>query len=92
MPIHFTAFHPDFKMKDRARTTFATLQTARDIALSAGMKYVYTGNVHDNKGQTTYCPECSSKVIERDWHSVISVNMTGNKCGVCGSEIDGVFE
>ena len=91
VPHHFTAFHPDFKMTDRQRTPAATLQKAREIALEAGLKYVYTGNVHDPDGQTTYCPGCGARVISRDWHSVTSINMQGNSCGKCGTKIDGVF-
>lgn len=91
VPVHFTAFHPDFKMKDRSHTPAATLHKARNIALDAGLNYVYTGNVHDPDGQTTYCPGCGSKVITRDWHSVLSMNMKGNQCGNCGTRIDGVF-
>ena len=78
-------------MTDRQRTPAATLQKAREIALEAGLKYVYTGNVHDPEGQTTYCPGCGARVISRDWHSVTSINMQGNSCGKCGTKIDGVF-
>ena len=56
MPLHFTAFHPDFRMTDKPKTPAATLKRARQIALSAGIKYCYVGNVFDDEGQTTYCP------------------------------------
>ncbi len=91
VPIHFTAFHPDFKLRDKQRTPYQTLKMAREIALGEGLKYVYTGNVHDTEGQTTYCPMCSAKVIERDWHSVTSNRLNNGKCPKCGSVIDGVF-
>jgi pyruvate formate lyase activating enzyme len=91
IPIHFTAFHPDFKMKDKSRTPGATLTRARDIAVSKGIKYCYVGNVNDRKAQTTYCPDCGKALIVRDWHSVISMNLNEGKCFECGTAIAGVF-
>jgi pyruvate formate lyase activating enzyme len=66
VPLHFTAFHPDWKMMDKPRTPAATLTHARQIALSNGLRYVYTGNVHDPAGSSTYCAGCGTRVIERD--------------------------
>ena len=64
VPLHFTAFHPDYKMLDVAHTPHATLtRRARDIALRHGLRYVYTGNVHDETGQSTYCHACGAKLI-----------------------------
>jgi len=91
IPLHFTAFHPDFKMTYKERTPEKTLNTAREIALSMGIKYCYTGNVHNIDGQTTYCPGCNTPLIKRDWHSVISNKIRDGKCYNCGIEIEGRF-
>lgn len=91
VPLHFTAFHPDFKMIDRTPTPPATLTAARAIAREVGLRYVYTGNVHDREGQTTYCPGCGQAVIERDWQAVRSYCLKGDACRSCGSRIAGHF-
>ncbi|WP_242360215.1 MULTISPECIES: AmmeMemoRadiSam system radical SAM enzyme [unclassified Anaeromyxobacter] len=91
VPVHFTAFHPDYKLLDRPRTPPATLTRARSIARAAGLRHVYTGNVHDPEGQTTYCPRCGARVIERDWHAVRAVRMKGGACAECGERIAGRF-
>ena len=91
VPLHFTAFHPDYKMMDRPRTPAATLTGARAIARAAGLRYVYTGNVHDPEGQTTYCPSCGAAVIERDWHFVRAVQLRRGACAACGTAIAGRF-
>lgn len=91
VPLHFTAFHPDFKMTDKERTPERTLTKARKIALDLGIKYCYVGNIHNTEGQTTCCPNCKEKLIERDWHSVISNNLDDGKCKKCGEKIEGVF-
>ncbi len=91
VPLHFTAFHPDFKMTDKPRTPASTLDMARSIAIAEGIKYCYLGNVHNIKGETTYCPSCGKDVIKRDWHSVLSYNLTGGKCSFCGTPIAGRF-
>jgi pyruvate formate lyase activating enzyme len=92
VPVHFTAFHPDWKMQDVPATPAATLTRARDIARRAGLNYVYTGNVHDSKGGSTYCPACGGSVIERDWYRIgeYKVTPTG-ACGHCGAPIAGRF-
>jgi pyruvate formate lyase activating enzyme len=91
IPLHFTAFHPDFKMRDKERTPERTLTNARKIAMDMGIKYCYVGNVHNTEGQTTYCPNCKEKLIKRDWHSVISNKLVNGSCKYCGKKIDGVF-
>jgi pyruvate formate lyase activating enzyme len=91
VPLHFTAFHPDFKMRNKPRTPESTLRRARDIALKAGIKYCYVGNVFDREGQTTYCPKCQTPVIERNWHSIISNKLKDGKCYKCGYKIAGIF-
>jgi pyruvate formate lyase activating enzyme len=92
VPWHFTAFHPDFKMKDKPRTPPATLTRAREIALSKGLHYVYTGNVHDWKGGSTWCPGCGRCVIERDWYVLGEWNLEHGCCRFCGERIPGLFE
>ncbi|MCZ7608833.1 MAG: AmmeMemoRadiSam system radical SAM enzyme [Ignavibacterium sp.] len=91
VPIHFTAFHPDFKMMNKKSTPHTTLTNAKSIALSAGIKYVYLGNVHDSKNQSTYCNNCNSLLIERNWHQINLVNLRGSKCKICGNKLSGVF-
>ncbi len=93
VPLHFTAFHPDFRMRDRPPTPPATLAAARRTALSSGIRHVYTGNVHDPAGQTTYCHECGAALIERDWHRLgrWSLDPAG-RCRACGTACPGVFD
>lgn len=91
VPIHFTAFHPDFKMLDKTRTPTSTLNMARNIALNSGIKYVYVGNIHNLEGQTTYCPNCKEPLIIRDWHSVIDIKLEDGKCWKCNTKIAGRF-
>src|SRR5439155_1626103 len=79
VPLHFTAFHPDFKMMDRPRTPAATLVRARAIARAGGLRYVYVGNVHDAEGQTTWCPGCGAALIVRDWHAIGRYRMDGDR-------------
>jgi len=91
VPLHFTAFHPDFKMLNKERTSENTLIMARNIAIDEGIKFCYVGNVHNIEGQTTYCPNCIAKLITRDWHSVRSNRLNGGNCPECGTQIPGVF-
>ena len=91
VPLHFTAFHPDFKLTDKPRTPISTLKMARKIAISQGIKYCYLGNVIDQEGQTTYCPDCKIPLIERDWHTVRINNLHAGKCNQCNAEIAGRF-
>jgi pyruvate formate lyase activating enzyme len=93
VPLHFTAFHPDFKMTDIAPTPAATLTRARRIAMDEGLRYVYTGNVHDVAGGTTYCPSCSEPLVVRDWHRIEDYRLTADgKCPKCATVIPGRFE
>jgi pyruvate formate lyase activating enzyme len=91
VPIHFTAFHPDFKMRNKSRTPEATLQKAYLIAKQAGIKFVYLGNIHNSETQTTYCPKCNEDLIIRDWHSILTNKMAGDCCPKCGEKIAGIF-
>jgi pyruvate formate lyase activating enzyme len=92
VPLHFTAFHPDYKMSDVPATPAATLRRARDIALAEGLRYVYTGNVHDLEGGTTFCPGCKASLIVRDWYRIDSYRVTpGGKCPDCGTAIAGHY-
>jgi pyruvate formate lyase activating enzyme len=92
VPLHFTAFHPDYKMTDLVHTPAATLTRARNIALKAGIRYVYTGNVHDRTGGTTFCPGCAKPVIVRDWHEILDYTLTPDgRCGHCAAPLPGRF-
>jgi pyruvate formate lyase activating enzyme len=93
VPIHFTAFHPDYKLTDLPPTPPATLSRARAIAQAAGIRYVYTGNVHDTDGGATRCPGCGSASIVRDWHEILAYRLTPEGCcDACGTPIAGRFE
>ena len=93
VPVHFTAFHPDFKMLDRPPTPSATLARARRIALDNGVRYAYTGNVHDPVGQSTRCHQCGELVIERDWYRLGAWRLTTDgQCATCGTPLPGVFD
>jgi len=92
VPLHFTAFHPDWKMRDTPPTSAASLTRARDIALGAGLHHIYTGNVHDTTGGTTYCPACKTALIVRDWYDILDYRMTETgACNKCGQQIPGKF-
>jgi pyruvate formate lyase activating enzyme len=91
-PLHFTAFHPDFKMLDVPGTPPETLHRARRIAREVGLRYVYTGNVYDREGGTTWCPDCGEAVIEREWYRIDPAGLRDNKCAACGQPIAGVFD
>jgi pyruvate formate lyase activating enzyme len=92
VPLHFTAFHPDFRMRDVAATPAATLSRARRQAMRAGLRYVYTGNVHDPGGQSTFCPHCGQLAIERDWYQLGHWGLDADGCcASCGGRIAGHF-
>jgi pyruvate formate lyase activating enzyme len=93
IPLHFTAFHPDFKMLDRPPTPPSTLTRARHIAVRNGLRYVYTGNVHDESGGSTYCHACGQRLIGRDWYKLTAWNLTDDgRCRGCGTQCNGVFD
>lgn len=93
VPLHFTAFHPDYKMKDVPATPSSTLTRAREIARAHGLRYVYTGNVHDPAGDTTFCPGCAAAVIVRDWYSLRRYALSDDgHCLACGTPLPGVYD
>jgi pyruvate formate lyase activating enzyme len=93
VPMHFTAFHPDWKMRDIPPTPAATLIKAREIAVKNGVRYAYTGNVHNEAGDSTYCHHCGTRLIGRDWYNMTAWNLDAQgKCKACGTPCAGVFE
>jgi pyruvate formate lyase activating enzyme len=93
VPIHFTAFHPDWKLRDAPPTPTTTLLKAREIALGNGIRYAYVGNVHQKAGSSTYCHECGALLIGRDWYVLTEWNLTAEgACGRCGTPLAGVFD
>lgn len=92
VPLHFTAFHPDYKLRDRPPTPPETLTRARRIALDQGLRHVYTGNVHDSHGGSTHCPACGKAVIVRDWYRILAYELdTQGRCRHCGSALPGRY-
>jgi pyruvate formate lyase activating enzyme len=92
VPVHFTAFHPDFRMTDRPPTPPATLTRAAAIARANGVHFAYTGNVHDRRGSSTYCPGCGGLLIERDWYDLGEYRLTDSgRCPDCDTAVPGVF-
>ena len=93
VPLHFTAFHPDYKMMDIVPTPASTLTRARKIALAEGLHYVYTGNVHDCEGGTTFCPGCGKAVIVRDWYEILTYAVTPEgHCRHCDTQLPGRYD
>ena len=93
VPMHFTAFHPDWKMREIPHTPTATLTMARNIAIKNGVRYAYTGNVSDLPGGSTYCHQCGQILIGRDWYELSEWNLTADgKCRFCEAPCAGVFE
>ena len=93
VPMHFSAFHPDWKMLDTPSTPASTLRRARRIAMNNGVRFAYTGNVHDSDGSSTYCPGCKERVIERDWYTLGEWRLDANgACRHCGTKIPGYFD
>lgn len=92
VPLHFSAFHPDYKMPDIPATPPATLTRARNIAIKQGLQYVYTGNVHNQEGDTTFCPNCHAPLIVRDWYQINQYRLTQDgSCPNCATHIAGCF-
>ncbi|MFA6022266.1 MAG: AmmeMemoRadiSam system radical SAM enzyme [Rhodospirillales bacterium] len=93
VPVHFTAFHPDWKMREIDNTPAATLGRARAIAQAAGLRYVYTGNVHDEAGGSTFCHGCGAMLIGRDWYRLTAWGLNDDgACRACGTPLPGLFE
>ena len=93
VPWHFTAFHPDYRMRDRPATPAETLSRAREVALAHGLRYVYTGNVHDEAGGSTVCAGCGQVVIGRDWYVLTGFRLDDEgRCTSCGTRCAGVFD
>ena len=93
VPLHFSGFHPDWKMLDVPPTPAATLKRARRIAMDKGLRYVYTGNIHDMEGGSTYCHSCGERVIARDWYVISDWRLDEHgACRKCGTICAGVFE
>lgn len=93
VPMHFSAFHPDWKMMDTPATPTTTLTRAREIAMRNGVRYAYVGNVHDADRDSTWCHECGEKLIGRDWYVLSDWNITkDSKCRRCQTPVAGVFE
>jgi pyruvate formate lyase activating enzyme len=92
VPMHFTAFHPDYKLLDRPPTPPATLTRAQRIAVQNGVRYAYTGNVHDSEGASTFCHGCGERLVERDWYELGQYGLTDDgRCQGCGTQVAGVF-
>jgi len=93
VPLHFTAFHPDWKLMDTPPTSPQTLHMARRIAMNAGLRYVYTGNIHDPAGQGPHCHACGAVLIGRDWYDITAWHLSADgRCVECGTRCCGVFE
>ncbi|MEE9344573.1 MAG: AmmeMemoRadiSam system radical SAM enzyme [Methylococcales bacterium] len=93
VPMHFTAFHPDWKMRDKHSTPKETLIRARQIAINNGVRYAYVGNVHDKIHESTYCHHCGQLLIGRDWYVLSNWNLTENgHCTECGTRCVGEFQ
>ena len=93
VPLHFSAFHPDFRMLDKPATPPATLAMARRIAMEQGVRYAYVGNVHDVGRQSTLCHQCGELLIERDWYALGRWRLDGSgRCLSCGTALAGVFD
>ncbi len=93
VPMHFTAFHPDWKLREVPATPAGTLTRAREIARECGVRFAYTGNVHDKSGGSTFCHECGEILVGRDWYVLSEWNLTAEGlCRGCGAQIPGVFE
>ncbi len=93
VPLHFTAFHPDYKMRDVPPTAASSLTRARQIGLANGLRYVYTGNVRDAEGGSTCCPSCGQAVVVRDWYVIGRYRLTSDgRCTACGTVLPGVYD
>lgn len=92
VPVHFTVFYPTYKMINLPATKIEKLKEARKIALDAGLKYVYTGNLQDDEGNNTYCHSCNKILIKRRGFNIIENNLENGKCPRCKEKIPGVWK
>jgi pyruvate formate lyase activating enzyme len=93
VPMHFSAFHPDWKMMEHKATPPETLLRARQIAMKSGVRYAYVGNIHNAEGDSTYCHECKKLLIGRDWYVLSEWNLTDDgRCKFCEAQCAGVFD
>jgi len=91
VPVHFSRFYPNYKLKNLAPTPISTLEKCRELALKEGLNYVYIGNVPGHEGENTYCPNCKNIVIRRIGYSILEVNLNKNKCKFCNENIAGIW-
>ncbi len=91
VPLHFTAFYPCYELSNLPSTSLDTLRKARKIALDAGLKHIYTGNIPDHEGNITFCPKCKKPLIIRKGFSVVENKIKKSKCPYCQEKIDGVW-
>ena len=91
IPIHLSAFHPDYKLQSKDKTSLDTIIKAYNLAKSEGLNYVYSGNISNLETSTTYCPKCKSKLIERNIYNIKNLGLINNKCANCNTEIYGEF-
>ena len=92
VPLHFSRFHPDYQLLNLPPTPVETLEAARQMALEAGLHYVYLGNVPGHEGNHTYCPHCGQMVIQRAGMATIAMDLANGLCSACGTPIAGVWE
>lgn len=92
VPLHFSAFHPDYKLIDKPVTSLETLLRAYNIAKKAGLRYVYTGNVPDVKTSTTFCHACGKAIIGRKFYLISDYNLKDGHCMYCGAKCSGIFK
>ena len=92
VPIHFSRFHPVFKLQNLPPTPIETLQKCYDIARDVGLRYIYIGNVPGNKQESTFCPQCGERLVWRKGYSIKENKIKNNKCNKCGKEIPGIWQ
>jgi pyruvate formate lyase activating enzyme len=91
VPLHLSAFHPDFRLMDRESTPLKTLLRAREIAIKSGVRFVYTGNIRNRAGESTACPNCGNPLIERVGYQIAKNHIVNHACPECTTRLDGRF-
>jgi pyruvate formate lyase activating enzyme len=91
VPIHFTRFHPEYKLLNLPPTPISTLEHAREIAMSKGIHYAFVGNVPGHESNSTYCPKCKKVVVKRTGMFTTEIHLNNGKCEYCGHTIPGVW-